>query len=345
MPGNYGPHPTKMAKHESEPPPFESDLRNIIELASQRRQLRGGSEEQQLAGRALSAALSALTEPALKKVQSLMYAGRDGESIPVVHRAPPHNSTPICVSILFEKLPLDKYLEAGIICARRDGIDLEADFNMLPLSRRSSTSADPEAEDLEWWENFNGDVRDMYVPRGLWKWARFDTPELASRVRPAAAIDTARGVLNDSLIVITGPTGAGKTALAIAMVASLPKAAHVRHYEIRTHGWGRAGVPDTAAWVARTVPTLLIDDMLESPMRGDPESPWVRAEVEVNALLARVIKERRARKQQTIIVSTSRDKFERQFGTEMTELVFSSTVIELDPTYRYNEKLDQDAVH
>ncbi len=58
---------------------------------------------------------------------------------------------------------------------------------------------------------------DATVPP-LYGWARLDAPELAVRVRPATAVETARLYLREPYVVLGGPSASGKTSLAVALV-------------------------------------------------------------------------------------------------------------------------------
>jgi len=77
-----------------------------------------------------------LSERDLKKLQALMYYGRDAIDYPdednadihTVHRILPPDRHEIKATMVVEKMPLDEYLEVGLARAKREGVDLEADF-------------------------------------------------------------------------------------------------------------------------------------------------------------------------------------------------------------------------
>jgi hypothetical protein len=74
----------------------------------------------------LRAALAALDYAQLRKLELLMYAGREDDDFRLLHDRLAKDSAVVTASILQSKRSLASYLEKGLAYARRDGIDLDA---------------------------------------------------------------------------------------------------------------------------------------------------------------------------------------------------------------------------
>jgi hypothetical protein len=70
--------------------------------------------------------LKALSPEDIRKVELVMYSGRENEHVYDMHRALGEEDPDVAVSIVFGKSPLDEYLREGLERARRDGLDLDA---------------------------------------------------------------------------------------------------------------------------------------------------------------------------------------------------------------------------
>lgn len=77
---------------------------------------------------ALHQALKALSMKDVRKVEVLMYSGRDGDDVFKTNRTLRRDDHAVTVSQIRSKSPLDKYLSDGLAQAKRDGVDLEGDF-------------------------------------------------------------------------------------------------------------------------------------------------------------------------------------------------------------------------
>lgn len=324
------------------PPTFEDRVHELIGLSRKRREEHDSRRAAQDASesrltleptsceRQIQELLGSFSERDLKKLQALMHSGREDESVLLCHRDLPPVASTIRASMLFEKLPLADYLERGLARAHREGIDLNGDFDSL-YAARVATARSRSETDREWERiaQFYGDVRELFRPPRIFDGARFDAPELRERVRPATAIEIAQSALHDLMVVITGPSGVGKSSLAAAMQRALPRAARIADFEVSLDGWGSVEDPQTPAYVARTAPTFIVDDIgvgrSYEGMSADP----------VNVTLGRAIKERHTRRQQTIITTIDRDMLARQLGDDVAEIAFSGTIIALDPDYRW----------
>lgn len=100
-----------------------------------------------------------------------------------------------------------------------------------------------------------------------YQWATFESSDLSLRVRPATAIAEARTAVQDPVVLITGPTGVGKTALAVAMVRSVLGARYIFGFSSRAFyvDWhDQLKLRDEAL----RAPALLIDD-LQTPRPAD----------------------------------------------------------------------------
>lgn len=77
---------------------------------------------------ALRSALTALSSQELRKVEVLMYSGRDRENVHDIQMSLLEDSHDVTVHVIMSKSPLVDYLEAGLMRAQSDNIDLDADF-------------------------------------------------------------------------------------------------------------------------------------------------------------------------------------------------------------------------
>ncbi len=103
---------------------------------------------------------------------------------------------------------------------------------------------------------------------GAAKWARFDNPELAQRVRPADAVGQAREAMRSRRVLLRGKAGSGKTSLAAALFrAHLLRAlqASATEPEVR------------AAESARFVPAYDLARAVQQTALGHGEPELVRA--------------------------------------------------------------------
>ena len=76
--------------------------------------------------RLLLETLKSLSPEDIRKVELVMYSGREDEHVLDMHRALFEEEPDMAVSIVFGKSPLDEYLTDGLKRARRDGFDLDA---------------------------------------------------------------------------------------------------------------------------------------------------------------------------------------------------------------------------
>ncbi|WP_437759543.1 hypothetical protein [Sorangium sp. So ce1389] len=130
---------------DQRPPSFEAIVHRVIQLAKERnreydedprnhgrralRQLLERILEPPPPGKAaLTRALMELPYRDLRKIEVLMYSGRDGGDVHSLARTLREDSHDVTVIVITQKSPLDRYLEQGLARAKRDGVDLEADF-------------------------------------------------------------------------------------------------------------------------------------------------------------------------------------------------------------------------
>lgn len=85
-------------------------------------------------------------------------------------------------------------------------------------------------------DRFARETASSVPPR--YQWAAFGAPELAKRVRPTRAIETAQVSLEAPAIVLLGPAGSGKTSLACAILRAM--AAHRRTWGLFTSSFALA---------------------------------------------------------------------------------------------------------
>ncbi len=79
--------------------------------------------------RVLERFLDSLDMDTLRRIEALMYSGRDDQSAPALKRELklPHETKEDVVRTIIEKqMNLDVYLDRGLDRARRDGIDLDS---------------------------------------------------------------------------------------------------------------------------------------------------------------------------------------------------------------------------
>ncbi len=131
-----------------QPGRFEAILLRIIELAKMRNEEHDNNPRNHGGGmfgelsrqmiedivsppphdKALREALLALSMEDLRKLEVLMYSGRDGDDVFKTNRTLRRDDRIGMVGTIRSKSPLDRYLIAGLARARRDGVDLEGDF-------------------------------------------------------------------------------------------------------------------------------------------------------------------------------------------------------------------------
>lgn len=75
---------------------------------------------------ALRAALLKLDLATLRKIQAIMYAGRDDEEVLGVYQHLPPDSQPATASMISGKTSLPEYLREGLRLTRRQGVELDA---------------------------------------------------------------------------------------------------------------------------------------------------------------------------------------------------------------------------
>ena len=81
--------------------------------------------------RLLRAHLEGLHPEDLRRVEVLMYAGRDGEDIIDLASELPRDTHEITVHVVASKLPvLEEYLTKGLALAKEQGVDLDAGFEV-----------------------------------------------------------------------------------------------------------------------------------------------------------------------------------------------------------------------
>lgn len=131
-----------------EPGRFEAIVLRIIDLTKKRNAEHDNDPRNQTEGRmladivatlfepmppckaALTEALRALSMEDLRKLEVLMYSGRDGDDVFKTNRTLRRDDHDVTVITIRSKCPrLDRYLIAGLARARKDGVDLEADFD------------------------------------------------------------------------------------------------------------------------------------------------------------------------------------------------------------------------
>lgn len=137
----------------------------------------------------------------------------------------------------------------------------------LPQNPRAICEACIPAEEFAAKRAASGEALERTIPPAF-RWARLDAPELTSRVDPPAAIAAARGVVREPCLLFRGPSGAGKTSLAVALLrervratgepALMSLAFQLSVARIQ-HRAGEGEAPPVAA--AMRAPMLLLDDI------------------------------------------------------------------------------------
>lgn len=74
---------------------------------------------------ALQAALKKLDLPMLRKIEAVMYAGREDDDVLMTHRHLHKDDQPITAHVIASKLPLAEYLADGLRLVREQGVDLD----------------------------------------------------------------------------------------------------------------------------------------------------------------------------------------------------------------------------
>ncbi|HEU4411658.1 MAG TPA: hypothetical protein VFS43_40820 [Polyangiaceae bacterium] len=121
----------------------------------------------------------------------------------------------------------------------------------------------------------------MWVSNELGKtydWASFDASELAQRVRPPEAIAQAQAAMSSRLVVLTGPTGAGKTVLTAAMIRGR---SGLKVMHCASH-WPR-DVDGKVLAACRSAPVLVLDSL--DCFRVPPRGPRRKSYLDVGALV------------------------------------------------------------
>lgn len=111
-----------------------------------------------------------------------------------------------------------------------------------------------------------------------YQWANFAAPELAVRVKPAAAIEKARAAITGSVLLL-GPAGSGKTSLAVAIAL-----ARVGRQEPREP---REEEPSTAfrTWTAKFITSMTLARARAQHPLGHGEAPEVERAVDAALLI------------------------------------------------------------
>jgi DNA replication protein DnaC len=128
-------------------------------------------------------------------------------------------------------------------------------------------------------------ILERSVPE-VYKWARFDAPELAQRVGSAAARAQSEGIWKQPKLVFTGAAGAGKTSLAVACLRQWAAQSGKTAVFIHAYALGIArlqhaaghGEPEIVERAMR-YPMVLVDDVgSEREMAGNalPDVIFVR---------------------------------------------------------------------
>lgn len=136
------------------PERFEALVHGIIALAKSRNEEEELSPDRSVeesifgpplpAEAALDKALSELPYPILRKLEVLMYSGREGIGVVAMERTLLRNDADVTASMIAEKLPLDEYLTAGLRLAKVDGVDLEGSFSRPRRTRAFRVHGDRE---------------------------------------------------------------------------------------------------------------------------------------------------------------------------------------------------------
>lgn len=168
------------------------------------------------------------------------------------------------------------------------------------------------------------------------RWASFDAPGLAERVKPAAAVEHARSARGSMLLI--GPSGSGKTSLGAAMLrravdealtASGFAGKHSYHY-------GSHALFATSYDIARSIahsplgakPQLLVRCSRASLLVLDDLGFESEATREGQAALRELIHERHAAARDTVVTTfLRRDHLAARYGEGIARRLCMSTVV------------------
>lgn len=188
-----------------------------------------------------------------------------------------------------------------------------------------------------------------------YRWASFEHPELRQRVRPPSAIELAKAAAGAPMVVITGPTGVGKTSLAAAMAKGSPSLMWLDLSTTKVDlAWAHR--EDHTEWrnAAMRAPLLIIDylgrlggitDVLaklndDEPVSGGDEE-WAEAMDRIGDLLETVLHARQAADRRTIVTTTETEStIAGSYSLAISRWIFGGARIELDPTYDYTQNCE-----
>jgi hypothetical protein len=171
-------------------------------------------------------------------------------------------------------------------------------------------------------------------------WADLYAPELRERVHPPLAVDMAKLLEHAPSITITGPTGVGKTSLAIAMSRG-QQALYVSWRTRMRWLWSnRKAFED----LARVAPVLVLDDLNPNEYRrrhlieyGDSDFLDRAREADLETL-GDTLWSRHGCGRKTIVATTGTEhEIEYDYGVGVSNVVFSqgTSLVDLDADYKW----------
>ncbi len=185
----------------------------------------------------------------------------------------------------------------------------------------------------------------------LYCFAAIEDPKLAERVRPASAIEQAQGVGKTRAVVITGPTGVGKSTLAGALLRQTPGGLWLNWHS----AWDLFSDDDPASCVERIslAPAIVFDNLV--PLGGvrdleyqtdrsghqiDDRAERARAEDwdQWGDVIEQIFWRRFKALRQTIVTTClTRREVQASYSIPTADAVFGGAIIELDPTYNWHD--------